>query len=101
VSYGVNYNGVPIPSHDSQPELAKPVLYWVPVIAPGNLAFYKGSMFPEWQGSALVGGMQTQMLLRITFDGKGGAATAERWGDGLPRARRGVRARRRHVAHRR
>ena len=40
-------------------------------------------MFSGWQGSALVGGMQTQMLLRITFDGKGGAATAERWAMGF------------------
>jgi glucose/arabinose dehydrogenase len=23
--------------------LAKPVLYWVPVIAPGNLMFYRGT----------------------------------------------------------
>jgi glucose/arabinose dehydrogenase len=79
VSYGVNYNKVPIPSPDTRPELVKPVIYWTPVIAPGNLTFYKGAMFPEWQGSALVGGMATKMLLRITFDGKGGAATAERW----------------------
>jgi aldose sugar dehydrogenase len=28
VSYAVNYNGVPIPSPDSRPDLAKPVLYW-------------------------------------------------------------------------
>jgi aldose sugar dehydrogenase len=79
VSYGVNYNKVPIPSPDTRPDLAKPVIYWTPVIAPGNLTFYNGKMFPEWQGSALVGGMQTKILLRITFDGKGGAATAERW----------------------
>jgi len=79
VSYGVNYNKTPIPAPDSRPDLAKPVIYWAPVIAPGNLTFYKGAMFPEWQGSALVGGMATKVLLRITFDGKGGAATAERW----------------------
>ena len=83
VSYGVNYNGVPIPTPDSTPELVKPVIYWTPVIAPGNLAFYNGSLFPQWRGSALVGGMQTQMLLRLTFDGKGGAATAERWAMGF------------------
>ena len=79
VSYGVNYNKVPIPSPDTRPDLAKPVIYWTPVIAPGNLTFYKGSMFSDWNGSALVGGMQTKILLRITFDGNGGAATAERW----------------------
>jgi glucose/arabinose dehydrogenase len=39
-------------------------------------------MFSQWQGSALVGGMATRTLNRITFDGKGGAKTAERWSVG-------------------
>jgi aldose sugar dehydrogenase len=82
VSYAVNYNGVPIPSPDTRPDLTKPVIYWTPVIAPGSLTFYKGAMFPQWQGSALIGGMQTQTLNRITFDGKGGATPAERWAVG-------------------
>jgi glucose/arabinose dehydrogenase len=43
VSYGENDSGVPIPKPDSRPDLAKPVLYWVPVIAPGNLMFYRGT----------------------------------------------------------
>ncbi len=83
VAYAVNYNGVAIPSPDTRTDLAKPVIYWTPVIAPGNMTFYKGAMFPEWNGSALVGGMGSQSLLRITFDGKGGATTAERWAVGL------------------
>jgi glucose/arabinose dehydrogenase len=79
VSYGKNYNSVPIPSPDTRPDLTKPVIYWTPVIAPGNLVFYNGAMFPQWKGSALVGGMSTKTLNRITFDGKGGATPAERW----------------------
>jgi glucose/arabinose dehydrogenase len=79
VSYSTNYNGVPIPSPDTRTDLAKPVIYWTPVIAPGNLTFYKGTMFPQWQGSALIGGMQSQTLSRVTFDGQGGATPAERW----------------------
>jgi aldose sugar dehydrogenase len=79
VSYGHNYDGVPIPSPDTRPDLAKPVIYWVPVIAPGNMVFYKGAMFPQWNGSALVSGLISKALIRITFDGKGGAQTAERW----------------------
>jgi glucose/arabinose dehydrogenase/cytochrome c551/c552 len=79
VSYGHNYNGVPIPSPDTRPDLTKPVIYWVPVIAPGNLMFYKGTMFPQWNGSAFASGLASQALIRITFDGKGGAQTAERW----------------------
>ena len=79
VSYGKNYNGVPIPSPDTRPELTKPVIYWVPIIAPGNLIFYNGAMFPQWKGSALISGLASTALLRITFDGKGGATPAERW----------------------
>jgi glucose/arabinose dehydrogenase len=79
VSYGHNYDGVPIPSPDTRPDLAKPVIYWVPVIAPGNMVFYKGAMFPQWNGSALASGLISKALIRITFDGKGGAQTAERW----------------------
>ena len=79
VSYGYNYNGVPIPSPDTRPDLAKPVIYWVPVIAPGNLMFYKGAMFPQWNGSAFASGLASMALIRITFDGEGGAQAADRW----------------------
>jgi glucose/arabinose dehydrogenase len=79
VSYATNYNGVPIPSPDTRTDLQKPVIYWTPVIAPGNFTFYQGAMFPQWNGSALIGGMGTKSLSRITFDGKGGAMPAERW----------------------
>jgi glucose/arabinose dehydrogenase len=79
VSYAVNYNMTPIPSPDTRPDLAKPVIYWTPVIAPGSLTFYKGKMFPQWNGSALIGGLASRTVNRITFDGKGGAKTAERW----------------------
>jgi glucose/arabinose dehydrogenase len=45
--------------------------------------FYKGAMFPQWQGSALIGGMASKTLNRITFDGKGGATPKERFDVGL------------------
>jgi glucose/arabinose dehydrogenase len=80
VSYGQNYNGVPIANPDTRPDLAKPVLYWVPVIAPGNLMFYRSTQtFPQWNGSGFVTGLASKTLIRIVFDGHGGAKTAERW----------------------
>jgi len=83
VSYGQNYNGVPIASPDTRPDLAKPALYWVPVIAPGNLMFYTGTRtFPQWNGSGFVGGLASGTLTRIIFDGHGGAKVAERWSVG-------------------
>ncbi len=83
VSYGQNYNGVPIANPDTRTDLAKPALYWVPVIAPGNLMFYTGTQtFPQWNGNGLIGGLATMTLNRIIFDGHGGARSAERWNVG-------------------
>jgi glucose/arabinose dehydrogenase len=78
-----NYDGVPVPSPDTRPDLAKPVIYWTPVIAPGSLMFYTGTKtFPQWNGNMFIGGMGTMTLNRIVVDGHGGAKTAERWAVG-------------------
>ncbi len=82
VGYAPNYNGVPIPSPDTRPDLTKPVIYWTPVIAPGNLMFYSGSLFPQWKGSALIGGMGSNSLNRIIVEGAS-AKPAERWAMGF------------------
>jgi glucose/arabinose dehydrogenase len=81
VSYATNYDGVPIASPDTRPDLAKPVIYWTPIIAPGNITFYKGNVFPQWNGSILMGGMATMTLNRIIVDGTT-AKPAERWSVG-------------------
>jgi len=81
VRFATNYNGVPIPTYDTHPEVTKPVIYWNPVIAPGNMVFYKGSVFPQWNGNILLGGMATTSLSRIIVDGTT-AKTAERWNVG-------------------
>ncbi|HJT86716.1 MAG TPA: PQQ-dependent sugar dehydrogenase, partial [Bryobacteraceae bacterium] len=44
-----------------------PVYYWDPVIAPSGLAFYTGTLFPEWQGSLFVGALGGRMLGRLTI----------------------------------
>ncbi len=69
VGYAPNYNGVPIASPDTRPDFVKPAIYWVPVIAPGNLMFYKGSMFPAWKGNALIGGMGSKSMTRVVISG--------------------------------
>jgi len=79
VSYGVNYDGVPIPNPATRADLVKPVIYWVPVIAPGNIMFYSGDAFPQWKGNALISGLSSESITRVTFDGKGGATAAQRW----------------------
>ena len=79
VSNGDNYDGTPIPRHKTRPDLAAPLLYWDPVIAPAGLAFYDGAMFPQWKGSALIGGLRVHALVRVAFRADGQPDEAERW----------------------
>ena len=60
VRYAPNYDGVPVGDPKSRPDMIQPVIYWTPVIAPGNLMFYKGNqVFPQWNGNGLISGMAT------------------------------------------
>ncbi|MFC2253759.1 PQQ-dependent sugar dehydrogenase [Labrys portucalensis] len=79
VSNGDNYSGVPIPRHRTRPEFEAPVIYWTPIIAPAGLAFYSGKLFPQWRGSAVIGALRGEALVRIAFDSKDGARQADRW----------------------
>lgn len=69
VSNGDNYGGPSIPDHPTRPEFAAPVRTWTPVIAPSGALFYSGAMFPGWRGSAIVGGLAPQSLIRLQLDG--------------------------------
>lgn len=79
VSNGDNYDGTPIPRHATRPDLQGPELYWTPVVTPAGLMFYSGALFPQWKGSAFFGGLKTQSLIRIAFDGEGHPHEADRW----------------------
>ncbi|WP_321390377.1 PQQ-dependent sugar dehydrogenase [uncultured Desulfuromusa sp.] len=70
VSWGDQYSGISIPDHDTRPEFHQPEAYWVPTIAPSGLIIYSGSMFPEWQGDAFIGGLRSKSLLRIKIEGE-------------------------------
>ncbi|UKE73803.1 PQQ-dependent sugar dehydrogenase [Xanthomonas graminis] len=69
VSNGNHYDGRPIPDHSTRPEFAAPKLSWTPVISPAGFVIYSGSAFPQWRGNGFIGGMSSQSLLRIEFDG--------------------------------
>lgn len=79
VSKGRHYIGLPIPDHDTRPEFRAPAVYWTPVIAPAGLVFYEGALFPDWDGSALIGGLVSQGLVRVVVDDQGGARQVDRW----------------------
>ena len=79
VSNGDNYNGVPIPDHNTRPEFNAPEAFWVPSIAPSGLVIYSGETFPLWKGDALIGGLVSQALIRVDIKADGSAAEAERY----------------------
>ena len=69
VSNGDHYDGRDIPDHDTRPEFNAPEAFWNPVISPAGLIVYSGKQFPDWQGDAFIGGLSSQSLIRIEFDG--------------------------------
>jgi glucose/arabinose dehydrogenase len=79
VSNGSQYSGAPIPDHHTRPEFSAPHVYWTPVISPSGLAFYQGAMFLQWRGSALIGGLSSQSLVRVSFGRDGLPNRTERW----------------------
>jgi glucose/arabinose dehydrogenase len=69
VSNGDHYNGKPIPDHVTRPEFKAPAITWNPVISPAGFVIYSGSQFPQWRGSGFIGGLSSESLVRIEFDG--------------------------------
>jgi glucose/arabinose dehydrogenase len=68
VSDGDNYDKSSIPDHTTRPEFRAPIKTWTPVISPSGALFYSGSLFP-WKGDAIVGGLSSQAIIRLTVDG--------------------------------
>ncbi|HTI66155.1 MAG TPA: PQQ-dependent sugar dehydrogenase [Caulobacteraceae bacterium] len=70
IVHGIDYPGAQINGGLTEKAgLEQPRYYWDPVIAPSGLAFYQGSLFPQWRGSVLVGALRGQMLDRLTLAG--------------------------------
>ena len=69
VSWGDNYDGSPIPDPPTRPEFRDAVRHWTPVISPSGMVFYQGEMFPEWKGTAIIGGLTHRELVLLKFDG--------------------------------
>jgi len=66
ITYGVNYGiGTPIGEGTEKPDMAQPLYYWVPSIAPSGMAFYQGDKFPAWQNDLFVGSLKFRLLVRL------------------------------------
>jgi glucose/arabinose dehydrogenase len=69
VSYGNNYDGgfitKPAPGDGFEPA----AVWWTPAIAPSGLIFYKGTLFGDWKGDAIISGLAGMCLVRVRFTG--------------------------------
>ena len=70
VSWGDDYDGEDIPNPPTHPEFADAVIHWTPTISPSGMLFYTGNMFPEWQNTALIGGLTASGIVRVRIDGE-------------------------------
>jgi glucose/arabinose dehydrogenase len=81
VTQGEHYNNEPVKAVKNVPGMTDPVLVWTPPapsVNPGNLDFYRGKPFPQWQGNLLMGTL-SRFVFRITFDAKGKPVGEERF----------------------
>ncbi|MGJ4728183.1 PQQ-dependent sugar dehydrogenase [Luteimonas sp. SDU101] len=73
VSNGNHYGGAPIPDHSTRPDLEAPKAWWTPVIAPAGMIIYSGELFRTFRGDAFIGGLASQALVRVRFNGTAAA----------------------------
>ncbi len=70
ITWGTDYDGSKIGEGTTKDGLEQPVYYWNPSIGTSGLAFYTGSLFKNWQGNVLAGGLAGMALERLVLDGE-------------------------------
>jgi aldose sugar dehydrogenase len=71
IAYGIEYQGGAITGGiQQQAGMEQPIYYWDPIIGPSGMAFYTGTLFPQWKGNLFVGGHGSRDLVRLTLDGE-------------------------------
>ena len=68
VSQGTHYSGAEIPNHETNPRFENPAIYWVPAISPAGFAIYDGTLFADWSGNGLIGGLSSRAMIRVRFE---------------------------------
>lgn len=70
IGYGIDYSGARLHETTHKPGMEQPAYYWVPSIAPSGMAFYTGTLFPQWRDNLLVGALAGQALHRLVLEGE-------------------------------
>lgn len=65
ITRGINYTSEPIGQGAVKKGMEQPVYYWDPVIGTSGMAFYTGTMFPQWKNSLFVAGLRGIGVYRL------------------------------------
>ncbi len=65
---GTEYTGLKIGRSSFSDTFDTPIISWVPSIGIGNISFYKGEEFLEWEGDLLVTATREKMLARLEIE---------------------------------
>jgi aldose sugar dehydrogenase len=69
ITAGVDYSGAPIGVGREKEGMTSPLHVFEETVAPSGAAFYEGTLFTDWKGHLLVGGLFNESLMRLAVEG--------------------------------
>ncbi len=71
ITHGREYGtGFKIGEGTARADIAAPLTYWVPSIAPSGMAFLTSERYPGWKGNLFIGALRGEALVRLELDGR-------------------------------
>jgi glucose/arabinose dehydrogenase len=70
ITFGIDYSGAIISPFTEKEGMEQPLLYWTPSIAPSDMIYYEGDIYPELKNSFLVTALVSKDVKKITFKNK-------------------------------
>ena len=70
ITYGIDYSGAIISPFTEKEGMEQPLLHWTPSIAPSDMIYYEGSVYPELKNSFLVTALVSTDVKKVTFKNK-------------------------------
>ena len=67
ITYGIDYSGAVISPFTEKNGMEQPLLHWTPSIAPSDMIYYEGDIYPELKDSFLVTALVSKDVKKVTF----------------------------------
>jgi len=68
ITYGIDYSGEIISPFTKKEGMEQPLLHWTPSIAPSDMIFYEGDIYPKLKNSFLVTALVTKDVKKINLE---------------------------------